>query len=67
MLHSFLKKERLTVIENGIDLKVFRPLFNSETLKFRYGVDVHKKILMFSAGSVKNKYKGWNYLRDALH
>lgn len=63
---SFLGKETLVVIENGIDLKVFKPLSNTEILKSRYGVDIQKKILMFSAGNVKNKYKGWSFLRDAL-
>lgn len=63
---SFLGRESLLLIENGIDLNVFRPLDNTEALKIKYGVDITKKILMFSAGSVENRYKGWSYLREAL-
>lgn len=63
---SFLGGEKLTLIENGINLDVFKPLENIDALKRKYKVELSKKILMFSAGSVKNRYKGWNYLRDAL-
>lgn len=63
---SFLGGEKMALVENGIDLDVFRPLGNRETLKEKYGVDPGKKIIMFGAGSVKNRYKGWNYLKDAF-
>lgn len=63
---SFLGGEKLALIENGIDLDVFRPLDEIEALKRKYGVDPKKKVVMFGAGSVKNKYKGWNCLKDAF-
>lgn len=63
---SFLGREKLALIENGINLDVFRPLGNIEALKCKYGADLNRKILMFSAGSVRNRYKGWSYLKDAL-
>lgn len=66
MKQSFLKNEKMTVIENGINLQVFRPLNNRSKLKEKYGLSIHKKILMFNSGSVKNPYKGWKFLKDAL-
>lgn len=63
---SFLGGEKLVLIGNGIDLNVFRPLENVEALKGRYGVDPTKKVIMFGAGSVRNRYKGWRYLKEAL-
>lgn len=66
MRQSFLSKERLELIENGINIQIFKPLDNIEDIKLKYKVDINKKILMFSAGNVNNKYKGWKYLRDAL-
>lgn len=63
---SFLRGEKRALIENGIHLDVFKPLENIDALKRKYKVGLTKKILMFSAGSVKNRYKGWHYLRDAL-
>lgn len=63
---SFLANEKKTLINNGIDLQMFRPLDNIEELKQKYGINNRKKILMFSAGSVTNKYKGWRYLKEAL-
>ena len=66
MKQSFLKNERMTVIENGIDLQIFRPLSNRKGLKKKYGLSNTKRILMFNSGSVKNPYKGWQYLKTAL-
>lgn len=70
MLHnikcSFLKREAAICIENGINLNYFIPLKNKEKLKNKYGIDQEKYILMFIATNIKNKYKGWNYLIEAL-
>lgn len=63
---SLLSKEKIYLIENGINLNIFKPLAHKEAIKRKYGISIGKKILMFSAGSVANRYKGWKYLRDAL-
>ena len=66
VLQSFLKEEQIRRVANGIDLQVFKPLPNTNDLRIKYGLSANKKILMFSSGSVLNKYKGWNCLISAL-
>lgn len=63
---SFFGKEQITQIANGIDLQIFKPLSNVKDLRLKYGISADKKILMFSAGSISNKYKGWDCLMSAL-
>lgn len=63
---SFLKKQASVCIENGINLDVFVPLKNKTDIKNKYGISQSKNILMFIAGNIKNKYKGWTYLIEAL-
>ena len=70
MLHnikqSFLKKETAICIENGINLNYFVPLKNKVELKNKHEISQDKYILMFIAGNIENKYKGWNCLIEAL-
>lgn len=63
---SFMKNETIIKIENGINLEIFKPLTDIDRIKEKYKVNKNKKILMFNAGSVTNKYKGWKYLQGAL-
>jgi glycosyltransferase involved in cell wall biosynthesis len=63
---SFLKMEKLICIENGINLDKFYPLKDSEVLRYKYQISQDKNVLMFAAGNIKNKYKGWKYLIEAL-
>lgn len=63
---SFIKKERITRIENGINIDLFYPLKNKENLRVQWGINTDKKILMFMAGSIDDKFKGWHYLESAL-
>ncbi len=61
---SFLQNEKLMTIYNGIDSSVFKFMNNQQALKRKHGLEKH--VLMFSAGNIKNPYKGWKYLEDAL-
>lgn len=54
---SFLKDKRIVTIQNGIDLKQFRPIDSGEIRK-KYGIGKAKYIIGVS--NVWLPYKGWN-------
>lgn len=66
LMNSIIKNEKLLKIENGINLEIFKPLTDIVSLKEKYKINKYKRVLMFNAGSVMNKYKGWKYLQKAL-
>ena len=61
---SFLHNEDSMIIYNGIDNGTFKFLNKKNELKKKYGLE--NRVLMFSAGSIKNPYKGWRYIEEAL-
>lgn len=63
---SFLGSFPLTVIPNGVDTGVFRPI-PKHTARQRLGLPQDRLILAFTAdGGLSNPWKGGQYLLDAL-
>lgn len=56
--HSFLKEYNVKVINNGIDLDVFKPIFD-ETVYDKYNIPKNKKILLAIA-NIWDERKGLN-------
>lgn len=53
------------LIPNGISTSVFQPL-NSSFARQALGLPQDKKVLLFTATSLKTKRKGFNYLMEAI-
>ena len=62
---SLLKGKQVDVCRNVIDTELFRRK-NVDDLKKGIGLDAQKKTILFSAASVKDVYKGWNYMAEAI-
>ena len=54
------------VIPNCVDLNVFRPLGEKAVLLAKYGISIHKKVLLFGAVSPDVMRKGGDLLIDVL-
>jgi len=52
-------------IPNGVDTSIFRPIDKSEARQ-RIGVDLNKRILLFSSHLIRNPHKGGRQLQEAL-
>ncbi len=64
---SILKDFPITVINNGVDTTVFKPL-DKEKLRKKYGADNKKKVISFiSHGGVKNPWKGGEYMVEIIN
>jgi glycosyltransferase involved in cell wall biosynthesis len=60
------RNKRVYHIPNLIDTTVFKPVKKSAARRL-FSLDIKKKIIGFGwHGMLKNPYKGWTYLRDAL-
>lgn len=59
LLNSYLSNEINTVVNNGIDMKIFNKI---DELKY----DDNKIRLMFVASTLNDPFKGWKYLKEAL-
>lgn len=62
---SYLKGEKLNLIHNGVNTKVYREQDKKE-LRKKYGIDEQKIVLMFAASQLNNPYKGIQTLVSAL-
>lgn len=62
---SMLKNERIKLIYNGVDTKIYRPQ-NKKALRKKYAVDEQKIVLIFAANQLDNPYKGTQILKSAL-
>lgn len=62
---SFLNKFEIKVINNGIDVEVFKPVTNKDQLKNKYGLPLNKKIIIFSASNLNDGSKGIKYILGA--
>ena len=58
--NSFLKEYNCLVINNGINLNLFKPTFGNAAAK--YGIDISKKIVLFVASAWEQKRKGLKYV-----
>lgn len=59
---SFLKNYKVMVINNGIDLKIFKPTLDNEIFK-KYSIPSDKKIIL-GVSNVWNNKKGLNIFKD---
>lgn len=57
---SFLKEYRLRIINNGIDLQVFKPTISN----FRENLGIQNKFLILGVANVWSENKGYNYFID---
>lgn len=58
---------KVTNISNVIDTAIFKPSDRLEA-KHKLGLPIDKKIITFGCQiGTKNKFKGWDYLRDAIN
>lgn len=62
---SYLKKEDIHVVENGVNTKIYRPI-DKQSLREKYGIAEDKVVLFFTAAVVQDRRKGINYLLEAL-
>lgn len=62
---SYLQKEEIRIIHNGINLENFRA-HPKKSMREKYGLPKEKKILLFAANGVRNIYKGFSYLKEAI-
>lgn len=57
ILKSYLKDKEIKVINNGIDLSVFKPN-NKDLLREKYNLKKYKRYILIIAAKLDNKYKG---------
>jgi glycosyltransferase involved in cell wall biosynthesis len=63
---SLVKDLSLSVIQNGVDTSVFKPL-DRESAKKLLDIPLNEAVVAFSAASVNDERKGLRYLYDAIH
>lgn len=62
---SYLKREKIDVIYNGISLSQYVVL-EKKSMKIKYKLPMDKHVLLFVANGIDNIYKGFDYLVEAL-
>ena len=62
---SFLSQERFFNIPNGINVEDFT-VFDKQELRKKYGIQAEKKLLLFCAADVGNRFKGYRILKAAI-
>ncbi len=63
---SILSNQRIHVIHNGIDIKVFK-LMSKNDLRVKYGIPINQKVVLFSANSgLSNPYKGGYFVSKII-
>lgn len=62
---SFLRNEFKTLIYNGVDTDIFKPL-DKVSVRKKYDIPFNKIVLMFAANNLENLYKGIKVLIRAL-
>lgn len=62
---SLLKQSKVLAIPNPIDTSVFKPK-GQIALREKFGVNSDKKLILFGAVNIKNKFKGFDYFVKAL-
>ena len=62
--NSFLNKFKIQVINNGVDINIFKPILNKDELKIKYNLPLNKKIILFSASNLNDTSKGVSHIID---
>lgn len=60
------KDHRIVVFPNVIDTKKYCRIDKGFS-KQLFGMDSHKKTILFGAAGINSPYKGWDYLQEALN
>lgn len=63
--NSYLKKFRVEIIPNGVDVNVFKPK-NKIEIRKKLNLPISKKIILFVAEKLSNEIKGVRYFFEAL-
>jgi len=59
---SWLDKFPLKIINNGVDVNIFKPVADKNTLRAKYNLPNDKKIIFFTASNLNDNSKGINYM-----
>jgi glycosyltransferase involved in cell wall biosynthesis len=62
---SFLKDHKIKVINNGININIFKPRDNT-TIRKKLGISSEKKVILFVAADLGDERKGAKYFFEAL-
>jgi len=57
--------QQKTTIPNGIDLTIFQPS-EKTTIRERFGIKNHEKVLLFTSGTLDNPRKGMRLMLEAM-
>lgn len=61
---SFLVNKNMLVIENGVDINVFKPIYNKLDLRKKYNLPNNKRIVTFFCVNPKDANKGFKYILE---
>ncbi len=61
---SYLSNCDTRLINNGVDINVFKPYANKEELRKKYNLPLNKKIVLFSISNKKDSSKGYKYILE---
>lgn len=62
---SFLKNEKIVVINNGIDVEKFAPGVRV-ALRDKHGIPYNKNIILFAASNLNSQFRSFSHLLEAL-
>lgn len=62
---SYLEKERISVIYNGVNLDTFK-MKDKNSLRIQYQIPENRNIIVFAANGANNVFKGFSHLLRAL-
>lgn len=63
---GLFKEKKVSCIPNLLNTNIFRPTDKQKAREY-YNLPLNKKLILFGAdGGSKNRYKGWQYLKEAL-
>lgn len=64
-MESYLRNERVEVINNGIELPN-EVIKDKECIRKKYGIAKNANVMLFVAGKIYSEYKGFQYLQKAI-
>jgi len=62
---SYLKNHKIKVINNGININIFKPQ-NNKNIKEKLNIPLNKKVILFVAADLEDKRKGTKHFFDSL-
>jgi glycosyltransferase involved in cell wall biosynthesis len=63
---SCLKNLSVHYISNGVDINVFKPTNIKNNLRIKYNIPLDKKVIVFSISNLKDKNKGYLYIKELV-